>query len=163
MPVVLAILAILWAGGKYKNTEGQVFVTESAYNYIEVLQVSGYTMLRLNEGQGVHSMYHPDVVSYQGPWMQFLAAPFFNQPPFYPEDVESMAIIGLDAGTTARQATIVFGDIPIEKVSFYCGSGVTAAHNALAVAHAGLGIPKIYAGSWSEWISDPSRPVTWDK
>ncbi len=57
----------------------------------------------------------------------------------------------------------MFGDIPIQKVTFYCGSGVTAAHNVLAVAHAGLGIPRIYAGSWSEWILDPNRPVTWDK
>jgi thiosulfate/3-mercaptopyruvate sulfurtransferase len=44
-------------------------------------------------------------------------------------------------------------------VVFYCGSGVTAAHNALAFAHAGLGMPKLYPGSWSEWIADRSRPV----
>jgi thiosulfate/3-mercaptopyruvate sulfurtransferase len=40
----------------------------------------------------------------------------------------------------------------------YCGSGVTACHNLLAVAHAGLGVGTLYAGSWSEWSSDPSRP-----
>lgn len=40
----------------------------------------------------------------------------------------------------------------------YCGSGVTACHNLLAAAHAGLGIGTLYAGSWSEWSSDPSRP-----
>lgn len=44
-------------------------------------------------------------------------------------------------------------------VVFYCGSGVTAAHSALAFAHAGLGMPKLYPGSWSEWIADRSRPV----
>jgi thiosulfate/3-mercaptopyruvate sulfurtransferase len=53
----------------------------------------------------------------------------------------------------------LFGDIPAEQVTFYCGSGVTAAHNALAVAHSGLGMPSIYAGSWSEWITDPERPI----
>jgi thiosulfate/3-mercaptopyruvate sulfurtransferase len=53
----------------------------------------------------------------------------------------------------------IFRDIPAERVTFYCGSGVTAAHNALAVVHSGLGMPRIYAGSWSGWIADPERPI----
>jgi thiosulfate/3-mercaptopyruvate sulfurtransferase len=40
-----------------------------------------------------------------------------------------------------------------------CGSGVTACHNLLALEHAGLSGARVYAGSWSEWISDPARPV----
>jgi thiosulfate/3-mercaptopyruvate sulfurtransferase len=40
----------------------------------------------------------------------------------------------------------------------YCGSGVTACHNLLAMAHAGLGLGTLYPGSWSEWSSDPGRP-----
>jgi thiosulfate/3-mercaptopyruvate sulfurtransferase len=44
-------------------------------------------------------------------------------------------------------------------VVFYCGSGVTACHDLLAFAHAGLGEGHLYAGSWSEWIQDPQRPV----
>lgn len=53
----------------------------------------------------------------------------------------------------------LFGDIPAEQVTFYCGSGVTAAHNALAVAHAGLGLSRVYAGSWSDWITNSERPT----
>ncbi len=41
----------------------------------------------------------------------------------------------------------------------YCGSGVTACHNALAMEAAGLGVPRLYVGSWSGWSSDPDRPV----
>ena len=41
----------------------------------------------------------------------------------------------------------------------YCGSGVTACHNILAMRHAGLPEATLYAGSFSEWIRDPARPV----
>lgn len=49
-----------------------------------------------------------------------------------------------------------------DAVVHQCGSGVTACHNLLAMAHAGLGAPLgglLYAGSWSEWSSDPVRPI----
>ncbi len=41
----------------------------------------------------------------------------------------------------------------------YCGSGVTACHNALAIEQAGLPRPRVYVGSWSGWIADSSRPI----
>lgn len=46
-----------------------------------------------------------------------------------------------------------------EDAILMCGSGVTACHNILAMASAGLPGGKLYAGSWSEWIRDPERPV----
>ena len=52
-----------------------------------------------------------------------------------------------------------FGDVPSGQIVCYCGSGVTACHNLLALEHAGLKGAKLYAGSWSEWSSDPRRPV----
>ena len=44
----------------------------------------------------------------------------------------------------------------------YCGSGVSAAHNILAMVHAGLEEPALYPGSFSEWITDPANPVAGD-
>jgi thiosulfate/3-mercaptopyruvate sulfurtransferase len=44
-------------------------------------------------------------------------------------------------------------------VAHYCGSGVTACHNLLAMAHAGMTGTALYPGSWSEWCADPSRPM----
>ena len=48
---------------------------------------------------------------------------------------------------------------PAEEAVSYCGSGITACHNILAMYHAGLGDSRLYPGSWSEWITDPNRPV----
>ncbi len=63
-----------------------------------------------------------------------------------------------DKELSARFAALL-GSTPVAKVSFYCGSGVNAAQNILALKHAGLGDAKLYAGSWSEWITNPQRPI----
>lgn len=47
-----------------------------------------------------------------------------------------------------------------DQVAVMCGSGVTACHHLLAMAHAGLPGGKLYTGSWSGWIEDPRRPVS---
>lgn len=46
-----------------------------------------------------------------------------------------------------------------EQAVMYCGSGVSACHNLLAMEHAGLRGTPLYAGSWSEWSAEPSRPI----
>ena len=54
---------------------------------------------------------------------------------------------------------VLLGSQPPTSVIAMCGSGVTACQNLLALEHAGLGGGRLYAGSWSEWIRDPRRPV----
>jgi thiosulfate/3-mercaptopyruvate sulfurtransferase len=53
----------------------------------------------------------------------------------------------------------ILGKIPAQQVASYCGSGVTAAHNLVAMAHAGLGEGRLYVGSWSEWITNSELPI----
>ncbi|MBI5927520.1 MAG: sulfurtransferase [Aquabacterium sp.] len=55
--------------------------------------------------------------------------------------------------------TALIADTPLQAIVHQCGSGVTACHNLLAMAQAGLPATRLYAGSWSEWCADPARPV----
>lgn len=111
MPVLLGVLAWLSLSGPIKASAGQIFEAESAYNYIQVIEQDGTRFLLLNEGQGIHSMYHPDLLITKGTWDYFLAAPFFNPAPF---DIERVGLVGLAAGTISKQYTRAFGPIPID-------------------------------------------------
>jgi thiosulfate/3-mercaptopyruvate sulfurtransferase len=53
--------------------------------------------------------------------------------------------------------SVLQGRSPSQAIH-YCGSGVAACHNLLAMEHAGLPGGRLYAGSWSEWLADPARP-----
>lgn len=53
----------------------------------------------------------------------------------------------------------LIGSVAPSKTIFYCGSGITAAQNVLAMKHAGFEDCKMYIGSWSEWITDPKREI----
>lgn len=63
------------------------------------------------------------------------------------------------AETLCREFSALLGGREPREVVLNCGSGVTACHNLLAMEHAGLHGARVYAGSWSGWISDPARPV----
>jgi thiosulfate/3-mercaptopyruvate sulfurtransferase len=63
-----------------------------------------------------------------------------------------------DAGELNADFQRVLGRRAASEVVNYCGSGVAACHNLLAMEIAGLPGAKLYAGSWSEWIADPARP-----
>ena len=52
----------------------------------------------------------------------------------------------------------ILQDVPAGNVTIHCGSGVTACHTILAMAHAGMEIPSLYVGSWSEW-SRNDKPI----
>ena len=64
-----------------------------------------------------------------------------------------------DPAELAARFGSLMGNRPPAELIFYCGSGVSACHNLLAVLHAGLGEARLYPGSWSEWITDPARPT----
>jgi thiosulfate/3-mercaptopyruvate sulfurtransferase len=75
-----------------------------------------------------------------------------------------MENVGQDGCLRSREEllalyTSLLGDSNANDAIFYCGSGVTAALNILVVDHVGLGMPRLYPGSWSHWITDENRRI----
>ncbi|MEK7808895.1 MAG: fused MFS/spermidine synthase [Chloroflexota bacterium] len=110
MPFILIGVAAFTAGA-IKPTQGLIYERESAYNFIQVVERRGTRYLLLNEGQGLHSVYNPTQPITNGTWDYFLVAPYFNTPPV---NVNSLALVGLAAGTISKQYTMVYGAIPID-------------------------------------------------
>ncbi|MDE3087979.1 MAG: fused MFS/spermidine synthase [Chloroflexota bacterium] len=111
--VAIAALAALDSGGVVKAAPGLVYETESFHNYIQVIDDDGgWRLLTVNEGEAYQSAYKMNSVLTNGIWDLFLIAPYFatNQPP------KNLLMIGLAAGTTAREYTLVYGAIPIDGV-----------------------------------------------
>jgi thiosulfate/3-mercaptopyruvate sulfurtransferase len=64
-----------------------------------------------------------------------------------------------DAALLRKEFLATLENRPSSGVVHYCGSGVSACHNLLAMEIAGLPGGKLFPGSWSEWIADPNRPI----
>jgi thiosulfate/3-mercaptopyruvate sulfurtransferase len=77
---------------------------------------------------------------------------------FYQHNLTTAGTFG-DPATLSKDIAHAIRDTPAKHVVSYCGSGVTACHNLLALEHAGIRGARLYPGSWSEWSSDPDRPV----
>ena len=112
---IVAILAALDSGGVVKAAPGLVYETESPYNYIQVIQEGDLWLLTVNEGQAYQSAYRPNGTLSGGIWDLFLIAPYFAANTT-PQDVRSVYMIGLAAGTVAHEYTRIYGAIPIDGV-----------------------------------------------
>ena len=117
MVVVVVLAAHFWTSAIVRPPEFGTLVhqEESDYNYIQVVKQNSAYMLVLNDGHAVHSIYDPTTEITGGPWDYFMLAPYFNRSET-PQDVHSAALIGLAAGTIARQLTTAYGPIPIDGV-----------------------------------------------
>ena len=115
MPIVLIALQVLFHPS-FSALQGTIYQGESGYNYIQVVERSGTRYLLLNEGQGIHSVYNPNVLQTNGTWDYFTIAPFFNAPPYTIQRVKRLAVIGLAAGTIPRLYSEIYGPITIDGV-----------------------------------------------
>jgi len=115
LPFVILALQFV-AQGAIKPTEGMIYETDSTYNYIQVIRNGEETVLKLNEGEGIQSTYHPRKLLTGYVYDYFLLVPFFGSGQTEPPYVRSMCLIGLAGGTTARQYSEVFGGLPIDGV-----------------------------------------------
>ena len=120
LPLILIPAIVSWSQGDIKSYEGQLFETESAYNYIQVVRWGDCNYLLLNEGQAFHSFYCDNGrIPQISVWSIMLAAPYFNDPDVVASQenvVDNMAVIGLAAGTIPKQYTQVYGPIPIDGI-----------------------------------------------
>jgi spermidine synthase len=108
---VAVILAWIFlpSGIKPPQVGRLLYEKESAYHYIQVVQVDTKTELILNEGQAVHSIYDSSSLVTGGPWDYFLIANSFRPAQTSEPAPKDVAILGLAGGTAARQYTAAFG------------------------------------------------------
>jgi spermidine synthase len=111
--VAAAVGMVAWLGwrpvGPIKPAVGLLYEKESPFNYIQVLDAGVERQLRLNEGEGIHSVYRASGGLADGIWDYFLIAPAFNPAPYSPAHVKQVCIVGLAAGTMVQLFTEAYG------------------------------------------------------
>ncbi|HOU23404.1 MAG TPA: fused MFS/spermidine synthase [Anaerolineae bacterium] len=106
---------ILLPSGSIKPNSGLLYEHESMYNYVQVLREGDQILLKLNEGEGIQSVYEPGQVLSGYVYDYFLLVPYFQSRPESPPG-QSVCIVGLAGGTSARLFSEVFGPLPIDGV-----------------------------------------------
>src|SRR6185312_14882381 len=106
---VLAVWIFLPSGIKPPQVGTLLYEKESAYNYIQVVQIDTTTELMLNEGLGIHSVYDSTSDLTHGYWDYLLLAGAFRPAQAAAPDPRSVAFLGLAGGTSARQYRIAYG------------------------------------------------------
>jgi spermidine synthase len=114
--LIVSALA-LWSGGDRSIRAGWddgsrgpiIFEDESRFNYIAVRQWGSERHLKLNDGIGIHSVYHPDALLSDGIWDYFLLAPLFRTGVGAQPAPESLLVVGAAAGTVSGLYAAIYG------------------------------------------------------
>jgi len=146
-----------------------IYEDESLYNYIAVRQWGSERHLKLNDGIGIHSVYHPDSLLSLGIWDYFLLAPLFQKcgtqgAPLNAEcGIDELApanllVIGLAAGTVSELYTKVYGALPI--------TGVELDPQIIAVGQTYFGMDQpnltAVAADGRQWLAQQPASARWE-
>jgi spermidine synthase len=164
LAVILAWI-FLPSGIKPPEFGSLLYEKESAYNYIQVVRVSTTTELILNEGQAIHSVYDSQDNLTHGYWDYLMLANAFRPSQGTAPTPQSLAILGMAGGTTARQYRLAYGSqIDITGVEIdpeilaaghrYFHLGDASAHEVLADARYWL---ETQAGKYDVVVLDAYR------
>jgi predicted membrane-bound spermidine synthase len=172
MPALIALLSALVLNGALRAPAGDavlLYEDESAYNYIQVQQLpDGTRYLLLNEGQGVHSQWTPEIRATGRTWDFFLTGPYFNAD-FSPDDMQGLVVVGLAGGTIARQYGAIYPDIRMDGIEIdpaiveagarWFDMNAASMPNLNVIVEDGrYGLRDLPAGSYSVAALDAYRP-----
>ncbi len=123
LSAIVLVLLLAWItqpGAPLHLGDGEdgeiIYADESLYNTIMVRQWGSERHLKLNEGVGLHSVHHPQMVLSQGIWDYFLLAPLFRPTRGLPDEDDNLLLIGLAAGTVSELYTNIYGPLPITGI-----------------------------------------------